>query len=106
MRARPVRFVQAASAPARLGGTSFSNSTEVTAVSWRDSVATWRDHLLPAPAGAGAAAAGDCRDSRTKSLRGNLDAAEVVTTRVNVYSPARVSLTEQTANLQGRGRCG
>ena len=32
-----------------------------------------------------------------------LGAAEAITTRVNVYSPARVSLTEQSAALQGNG---
>ena len=86
------------SAGSRLGGTSFSNSTEVTPGTWRDSVAVAEtvfyrvrlEHgqrlrvtaITPAP--------------KTPS---QLTAAEWVTTRVNIFSPARVSLTEQKANF-------
>jgi Ca-activated chloride channel family protein len=90
------------SAPARLGGTSFSNSTEVTAGSWRDSVATGETIFYRLRLEPGQRLRVTAETPAPKSAW-HLDAAEVVTTRVNVYSPARVSLTEQTANLQGRG---
>jgi Ca-activated chloride channel family protein len=90
------------SAPSRLGGTSFSNSTEVDPGSWRDSVATgetvfYRVRLQP-----GQRLRVTAETPAPKS-RWQLGAADVVTTRVGAYSPARVSLTQQTANLQGRG---
>ena len=88
--------------PAKLGGTSFSNSTEVKAGTWRDSVATgetvfYRVHLEPGQRLRVTA------ETPTPRSDWELGAAEAITTRVNVYSPARVSLTEQSAALQGNG---
>ena len=89
-------------APSRLGGTSFSNSTEITPGSWADSVATgetvfYRVRLEP---GQRLRVTAETPAPRTPWQLGSADA---LTTRVNVYSPARVSLTEQTAIMQGRG---
>ena len=87
--------------PARLGGTSFSNATEVAPGSWRDSVAVaetvfYRLRLEPGQRLRVTAEAPGPKGSW------RLDAAEAVTTRVLVYSPARVVLTAQQANQQGR----
>ena len=64
----------------------------------------WRpgDRLLPRTSGDRAAAARDRRDPDSAEQLG-AGAAEAITTQVNVYSPARVSLTEQSAALQGNG---
>jgi Ca-activated chloride channel homolog len=88
--------------PSRLGGTSFSNSTEVKAGSWRDSVAVgetvfYRVRLQPGQRLRVTAEAPAPRSNW------RLGAAEAITARLNVYSPARVSLTEQNAVLQGTG---
>jgi hypothetical protein len=89
------------SAPSRLGGTSFSNSTVVTPGSWRDSVATgetvfYRVRLEPGQRLRVTA------ETPAPGTPWRLGAADALTTRVSVYSPARVSLTQQTAILQGR----
>ena len=91
------------SAGSRLGGTSFSNSTEVTPGTWTDSVATgetvfYRVRLEP---GQRLRVTAEMPAPKTAWY---LHPVEVITTRVAVYSPARVNLTEQTAYLQGRGR--
>ena len=89
------------SAPSRLGGTSFSNSTEVTRGTWRDSVATGESvfYRVRLETGQRLRVTAETPAPRTPW---RLGAAEALTTRVNVYSPARASLTEQIANLQGR----
>jgi Ca-activated chloride channel family protein len=88
--------------PSRLGGTSFSNSTEVKPGTWRDSVATGETVFYRVRLEYGQRLR---VTAETPAPRSNwqLGAAEGVTARVNVYSPARVILTSQFANLQGRG---
>ena len=89
------------SAGPRLGGTSFSNSTEVTPGSWTDSVATGETvfYRVRLETGQRLRVTAETPAPRTAW---RLAAAEGLTARVNVYSPARVSLTEQRAILQGR----
>ena len=88
--------------PAKLGGTSFSNSTEVKAGTWRDSVATGETvfYRVRLETGQRLRVTAETPDPASDW---KLGAAEAITTRVNVYSPARVSLTEQSAALQGNG---
>lgn len=88
--------------PAKLGGTSFSNSTEVKAGTWRDSVATGETVFYRARLETGQQLRVTAETPAPKT-NWQLGAAEAITTRVNVYSPARVSLTEQSAALQGNG---
>jgi Ca-activated chloride channel homolog len=90
------------SARPRLGGTSFSNSTDVQAGTWTDSVATAETVFYRVRLETGQRLRVTAETPAPKSAW-HLDAAEVVTTRVAVYSPARVSLIEQSANLQGAG---
>jgi Ca-activated chloride channel homolog len=91
------------SAGPRLGGTSFSNSTQVSPGTWTDSVATGETvfyHVRLEP-GQRLRVTAEMPAPKTAWY---LHAAELITTRVAVYSPARVNLTEQTAYLQGSGR--
>ncbi len=98
-----------ASNPAKpiLGGTSFSNSTELSLSteggrgSWRDSIATgetvfYRIRLEPGQRLRATATA------PAPKTGWRLGAAEAVTTRMYVFSPARVALVQRTAILQGR----
>lgn len=91
----------AARVPARLGGTSFSNATDVAPGSWRDSVAVgeivlYRVRLEP---GQRLRVSVDLPAPKTPWRLGS---AEALTSRVFVYSPARAVLTTQSAILQGR----
>ena len=88
--------------PSRLGGTSFSNSTEVKPGTWRDSVATGETVFYRVRLETGQRLRVTA-ETPTPGSDWKLGAAEAITTRVNVYSPARVSLTEQSAALQGNG---
>jgi Ca-activated chloride channel family protein len=97
------RAVRAGSpTPARLGGTSFSNATEVEPGSWRDSVAVGETVFYRVRLEHGQRLRVTAETPAPKTSW-QLGAAEGLTARVNVYSPARVSLTSQLANLQGRG---
>jgi Ca-activated chloride channel family protein len=87
------------SAVTRLGGTSFSNSTEVTPGTWTDSVATGETVFYRVRLETGQRLRVTAETPAPKTAW-RLAAAEWVTTRVNVFSPARVNLTEQTANLR------
>jgi Ca-activated chloride channel family protein len=87
--------------PTNLGGTSFSNATEVTPGSWRDSVAVgetvfYRVRLEPGQRLRVSA------ETPVPKSPWRLAAAEGLTGRVLVYSPARVLLAQQFDNLQGR----
>jgi len=88
--------------PSRLGGTSFSNSIDVRAGTWRDSVAVGETVFYRVRLQHGQRLRVTAETPAPKT-NWRLGAAEGVTARVNVYSPARVSLTSQFANLQGRG---
>jgi Ca-activated chloride channel family protein len=90
------------SAGTLLGGTSFSNSTEVTPGSWRDSVAVGETVFYRVRLDHGQRLRVSA-ETPARKTPWHLGAAEAVTTRVIVYSPARVSLTEQKAGLQGAG---
>jgi Ca-activated chloride channel family protein len=90
-------------APSRLGGTSFSNSTEVTPGTWTDSVAVGETvfyHLRLEP-GQRLRVTAEMPAPKTAWY---LDSTEAIATRVAVYSPARVNLAERTTYLQGSGR--
>jgi Ca-activated chloride channel homolog len=94
---RPTR-----SAGSRLGGTSFSNATEVSPGTWRDSVAVAETvfYRIRLETGQRLRVSAETPAPKTASqLRGT----EWVTTRVNIFSPARVSLTEQSANFTADG---
>ena len=87
--------------PTNLGGTSFSNATEVTPGSWRDSVAVgetvfYRVRLEPGQRLRVSA------ETPAPKTAWRLAAAEGLTSRVLVYSPARALLAQQFDNLQGR----
>ena len=86
-----------------MAGTSFSNSTEVTPGTWTDSVAVGETVFYRIRLETGQRLRVTAEMPAPKTAW-RLHAAEVITTRVAVYSPARVNLTEQTAYLQGRGR--
>ena len=84
-----------------LGGTSFSNATEVTPGSWQDSVAVGETVLYRVRLEPGQRLRVSAETPAPKSVW-RLGAAEALTSRVLVYSPARVALAQQYANLQGR----
>ncbi len=90
------------SAGPRLGGTSFSNSTQVSPGTWTDSVATGETVFYRVRLETGQRLRVTAETPAPKTAW-HLAAGEWVSSRVIVYSPARVSLTEQTASLQGRG---
>jgi len=85
-----------------LGGTSFSNATEVSPATYTDSMATgetvfYRVRLQP---GQRVRATATTPAPKTSW---HLASAELVTSRVMLYSPSRTLLTSQEANLQGDG---
>jgi len=90
------------SAGSRLGGTSFSNSTEVTQGTWTDSVAVGETVFYRVRLETGKRLRVTAETPAPKTAW-RLAAVEWVTTRVNVFSPARVSLTEQSANFTRDG---
>lgn len=85
-----------------LGGTSFSNTAALAAGSWADSVATGETvfYRVPLQPGQRLRVTAQTPAPRTPWKLGS---AEAITTRVTILSPARVKLTEQSANLQGAG---
>jgi Ca-activated chloride channel homolog len=91
------------SAPSRLGGTSFSNSTEVGPGSWTDSVAVGETVFYRVRLGTGQRLRVSAETPAPRT-GWRLRPGDLVTARVNLYSPARVNLTEQSANLQGTRR--
>lgn len=94
--------VKVGKASAVLGGTSFSNATEVSPATYTDSMATgetvfYRVRLEP---GQRLRATATTPAPKTSW---HLAPAELVTSRVMLYSPSRTLLTSQEANLQGDG---
>lgn len=94
--------VKVGKASSVLGGTSFSNATEVSPATYTDSMATgetvfYRVRLEP---GQRLRATATTPAPKTSW---HLAAAELVTSRVMLYSPSRTLLTSQEANLQGAG---
>jgi Ca-activated chloride channel family protein len=94
--------VKAGKASAVLGGTSFSNATEVSSGTYTDSMATgetvfYRVRLQP-----GQRVRATATTPAPKSSW-HLAPAEAITTRVMLYSPSRTLLTSQEDNQQGDG---
>ena len=94
--------VEVGKASSVLGGTSFSNATEVSPATLTDSMATGETVFYRIRLETGQR----LRVTATTPAPGtawNLGSAELITSRVMLYSPSRTLLTSQMASLQGKG---
>ena len=94
--------VKAGKASAVLGGTSFSNATEVNPGTYTDSMATGETVFYKVRLQPGQRVRATATTPAPKTSW-HLASAELVTSRVMLYSPSRTLLTSQEANLQGDG---
>jgi Ca-activated chloride channel family protein len=85
-----------------LGGTSFSNSTQLGPGTWTDSMATGETVFYRVRLETGQRLRATATTPAPKSSW-RLGAAEALTSRLVLSSPARSTLTDQQAPLQGKG---